>query len=95
MNRTFYTVRVNATGFCRYCCGPRQIYRRRLNHTLQFLLTLVTLGLWAMPWLAMWAFSLRRPWRCRTCRRVVEQSAAIEPADADSAAAPWVGSRRL
>ena len=54
MNRTFYTVRITANGHCRYCRCERQIYRRSLNHMFQLIVTLVTLGLWAIPWLAMW-----------------------------------------
>ncbi len=95
MNRNFYTVRVTANGFCRFCRCECQIYRRRLDHMFQLIVTLVTLGLWAIPWLVIWLFSLRRPWRCRTCRRVVENSIASDAAQADATAAPWVGSGRL
>ena len=96
MRHTIYTVKVTATGFCRACRGERRIYHRRPDHAFQLLVTLVTAGLWAVPWLAMWIVSLRRPWRCQICRRPVEKDDA--PAGVGDSpvinAAPWTSSSR-
>ena len=91
MRHSIYTVKVTATGFCRACRCERQIYRRRLDHAFQLIVTLVTAGLWAIPWLAMGLVGLRGPWRCQICRRPVERNGT--PAEVGSAgivtAAPW------
>ena len=97
MRHTIYTVKITNAGFCRACRCERQIYRRSLDHGFQFIVTLVTAGLWAVPWLAMWIVSLRRPWRCQICRRPVEKNDTPAAADGTPVihAAPWTsGSRR-
>ncbi len=54
-------------------CGkwtPHTRRSTRINHSLQLILTVVTLGLWGFVWLAL---TLRRyfrgpePWRCAHC----------------------------
>ena len=96
MRHSIYTVKITASGFCHACRSERQIYRRSLDHGFQFIVTLVTAGLWAIPWLALWIVSLRRPWRCQICWRPVEKADA--PAGVgDSPAinvAPWTSSSR-
>ncbi len=96
MRHTIYTVKVTASGFCRACRCERPIYRRCLDHAFQLIVTLVTAGLWVIPWVAMWIVSLRRPWRCQICRRPVEKDDKRTDADGSAAvsAAPWMGSSR-
>ena len=75
MEQIFYTNKARAQGFCPACGSDNQISRRTLNHQTQLILTIVTLGLWAIPWLALWLYGKRIPWRCRCCREVVPRLA--------------------
>lgn len=38
-----------------------------MNHSLHFVLTLITGGLWAISWMALWIGNYVRPWRCEHC----------------------------
>jgi hypothetical protein len=89
MRSPFYSEKVTATGFCPECCEERTIYRRRLDHRRQAILTAATLGFWAPLWIEMSIKSRRLPWKCEKCRNRV-----AEPAP-ETAAAPWEGGSLL
>ena len=89
MKSPFYSVKVTTTGFCRECCEDRPIYRRRLDHRTQALLTAMTLGFWGPLWLEMWLKSRRLSWKCEKCRWPV-----AEPTP-ETVAAPWEGGSLL
>jgi len=87
MKSPFYSVKVTGTGFCPECCEERPIYRRRLHHGTQAMLTAMTLGFWGPLWIEMWLKSRRLPWKCEKCRWPV-----AEPAPK---VAPWEGGSLL
>ena len=49
-------------------CQHQQIFvRAQINHSLHFILTLLTAGLWGISWLALCIGKYVRPWRCEHC----------------------------
>jgi len=49
-------------------CQHQQIFvRAQINHSLHFILTLLTAGLWAISWIALCIGKYVRPWRCEHC----------------------------
>jgi hypothetical protein len=57
--------------------------RPEVNHRLQLILTIVTLGLWGISWLALCARGWLGFWECRTCHGMKRLSAKmITPKDA-------------
>jgi len=49
-------------------CQHQQIFvRAQINHSLHFILTLITAGLWAISWVALCIGRYVRPWRCEHC----------------------------
>jgi hypothetical protein len=38
-----------------------------INHTLHVILTLMTVGLWVISWIALCIGKIYRPWRCEHC----------------------------
>src|SRR5262245_3743558 len=52
-------------GFCTHCQKRVEVFRPGTNHPLHLLLTLVTLGLWLIPWIL---HSVKiGGWRCSQC----------------------------
>jgi len=52
---------------CKNCGEMRPFEKRGVNHVLHLLLTLVTVGLWAVMWLLLVLFNCFHSYRCRTC----------------------------
>jgi len=53
------------SGFCKSCEERRKLFRKGSNHVLHLILTLLTVGLWAIVWLGV---SIKfGGWRCDTC----------------------------
>ena len=52
---------------CLRCRHQQLFVRAVLNHPLHLLLTLLTLGLWSVSWVALCIGRLLRPWRCEHC----------------------------
>ena len=53
---------------CRHCGRQTHFRKRRLDHELHFSLTIFTLGLWAIGWLAVIiTWMINEPWRCQIC----------------------------
>jgi rubredoxin len=49
-------------------CGHQQFFvRAEINHPLHLALSVLTLGLWLISWLALWLGTFMRPWRCEHC----------------------------
>jgi hypothetical protein len=57
----------NRTMRCRNCKLPRVFQRRRIRHSLHFLLAFATLGIWLPVWGLIVTFQLIRPWTCTFC----------------------------
>jgi hypothetical protein len=58
------------TGFkahCPHCRCDRMFVHARIANWLHLLLTIVTAGLWAIVWLAVFIGKSLRPWRCAAC----------------------------
>jgi hypothetical protein len=74
--------------FCPSCKETRRFSRVEVKHRLHGILTVVTLGLWGVSWLAVSIGQLIWPWRCRKCgcnapdliRPLVERSKEGAPA---------------
>jgi len=54
---------------CAWCGCERVFLRRRVRHSLHLLATVLTLGLWLVPWLAVCIEGALCPWRCEGCGR--------------------------
>jgi hypothetical protein len=52
---------------CRACGVPRVFRRARINHSLQFMLSLGTLGVWLPVWGIVILLRKIRPWTCTAC----------------------------
>lgn len=73
--------------YCPSCLETRRFSRVEVNHRLHGLLTVATLGLWGVSWLAVAIGQLIWPWRCRKCggnspdliRPLVERSKGAAP----------------
>ncbi len=53
--------------YCRRCKHDQVFVRNELNNWLHLFLTIVTLGLWLVSWLAILIGHFFRPWRCKHC----------------------------
>lgn len=53
------------SGYCKRCDEQRVVFRKRANHVLHLLLTVLTLGLWVVIWLGV-AIQFGG-WRCSVC----------------------------
>ena len=70
------------TYYCRYCKQERLFRKPRVHHLQNLALTIVTAGLYLIPWAAMILRRMNSPWRCRTCHhshRPLEKVPAAEP----------------
>lgn len=52
-------------GYCNQCAAPRKLERKGTNHILHLLLTVITVGLWAIVWLG--STIKFGGWRCHQC----------------------------
>jgi len=53
-----------------YCprCGHEQLFtRNKIHHGVHLFLTIITLGLWVVSWVAISIGNQIRPWRCQQC----------------------------
>jgi len=53
-----------------YCprCGHQQLFEKnQIHHGVHFFLTILTLGLWLVSWVAVYVGHQFRPWRCQQC----------------------------
>jgi hypothetical protein len=53
--------------YCASCRCERVFVRRRVNHLLHLLATVLSLGLWLVVWLGISFEGALRPWRCKIC----------------------------
>ena len=53
--------------YCWNCRHEQLFVRATMRHGWHFVFSIVTLGLWALCWLAMWIGQRVRPWRCEHC----------------------------
>ena len=53
--------------YCRRCRHEQIFVRVKIHHRLHLLFSIVTLGLWAVSWLAIFIGQRLRPWRCEHC----------------------------
>lgn len=54
--------------YCRYCRHEQVFVRATMRHGWHLLFSIVTLGLWAVCWLALHIGQRLRPWHCEHCR---------------------------
>ena len=52
---------------CRRCKCVQRFERVQTNHRLHAILTLCTVGIWGVSWLALAIGRRFAPWRCRQC----------------------------
>jgi hypothetical protein len=52
---------------CRSCHLPRVFRRRRTHHSIHFILSLITFGVWLPVWGINIILQLRKPWTCSVC----------------------------
>ncbi len=52
---------------CTSCGCDRLFVRHGVRHQVHFFATLLSLGLWLIPWLAICIEGASRPWRCEAC----------------------------
>ncbi len=49
-------------------CGCKQLFDRvMINHFHHFVLSVLTVGLWSVSWLAAYIASRMEPWSCHQC----------------------------
>ena len=54
-----------STGFCKHCDRKTLLRRKRPNHVLHLLLTIITAGIWLIVWILV---SIQiGGWRCSQC----------------------------
>jgi hypothetical protein len=64
------------TLYCHYCDQERSFRKPRLNHVQCLALSIITLGVYLIPWsVATWR-RMRSPWRSRVCSRSYRGEAA-------------------
>lgn len=54
--------------YCRYCRHEQVFVRATMRHGWHLVFSIVTLGLWAVCWLALHIGQRMRPWQCEHCR---------------------------
>jgi hypothetical protein len=52
---------------CAYCDEERIFHRRSIDHKTHFILTVLTLGLWSVSWLAAAIGKRLEPLSCTSC----------------------------
>jgi hypothetical protein len=52
---------------CTFCGCERVFLRHHVRHARHFFGTILSLGLWLVPWLAICIEGALRPWRCEAC----------------------------
>ena len=55
--------------FCCYCNSLQPFRKRRVDHLLHGVISLLTLGLWGTVWIVLLIRRVFRPWLCCTCGR--------------------------
>lgn len=53
--------------FCERCGFVRHFTKRKVDHKFHLGATVLTFGLWGVPWLVLAIDEARRPWRCSIC----------------------------
>jgi hypothetical protein len=53
--------------FCSHCGKYVPVSKNTPNHTLHFLVSLFSCGLWVIPWVLISAFNGSAKWRCNHC----------------------------
>ena len=53
--------------FCRRCKHEAEFRRYTPHHRWHLVVTLLTVGLWAVSWLSVCLGAWFRPWRCQRC----------------------------
>lgn len=52
---------------CKTCATHRPFEKEKVNHVLHFLLSIFTIGFWAIPWMLMALSNALSSYRCRVC----------------------------
>jgi DNA-directed RNA polymerase subunit RPC12/RpoP len=55
-----------APGYCSHCKKKVKVRKNKLNHIFHFIMTIITLGIWAIIWIFL-ALSNAFEWRCVNC----------------------------
>jgi DNA-directed RNA polymerase subunit RPC12/RpoP len=67
-------MKVQSSGVCPDCGERRLIASRKPNHLLHLILTIITVGLWAVIWFFIaWSGEFHK-WRCQNCGTQVQPS---------------------
>jgi hypothetical protein len=53
--------------YCRQCRHEQVFVRTEISHGVHLLVTICTLGLWSISWIAATIGHYFRPWRCKHC----------------------------
>jgi len=53
--------------YCRRCRHQQIFVRAQMHHGVHLFFSILTLGLWAVSWLAIYLGKIFRPWRCEHC----------------------------
>ena len=53
--------------YCAKCRHKQSFVLTQVNHPLHLALTILTLGLWGVSWVAHTIGMVFRPWRCKHC----------------------------
>jgi len=74
-------------GYCPRCRHDQIFAKYKINHGVHLFLTIITLGLWLVSWVAITLGNLLRPWRCQQCgwyKPLVRPHAAPEEKSGDA-----------
>jgi len=53
--------------YCNKCRHEQVFIKMEINHILHLVLTIITVGLWGVCWVAICLGKLIHPWRCEHC----------------------------
>ncbi len=70
--------------YCWNCRHEQLFVRATMRHGWHFIFSIVTLGLWAVCWLAMHIGLRLRPWRCQQCESKQPDFRSLEERIADA-----------
>jgi hypothetical protein len=66
------------TAYCSSCWSERTFRKPNPQHGYHAVVTVLTLGLWLIPWAAATIHWVRsQPWRCRRCRSVLRENRGL------------------
>lgn len=79
--------------YCPSCKHTQRFQRVEMSHVAHAVFTVLTMGLWAVSWLALIIGHRLKPWRCKQCEGSAHGTPRVrrEPSESESNKAPTTG----